>query len=83
MAQDRACLFGAVIDAEVRVSEAGLVIESWWRYLPGKFPGVMMDVFVVMPNHLHGIVLIGTGGQDDGGDQWEMMVAGPGAHTGH
>jgi putative transposase len=35
-----------------------LIVESWWHDIPRRFPGSGIDAFVVMPNHLHGIVVI-------------------------
>ena len=38
------------------------MIQSVWRELPGHYHGVELDAFVVMPNHVHGIViLVGAG----------------------
>ncbi len=54
------CLFGDVRDGFVDVSLAGQVIESWWDSIPLRFPGVMLDERVVMPNHLHGIIVLGA-----------------------
>ena len=34
------------------------MVQHWWDKLPTKFPTVESDVFVVMPNHIHGIILI-------------------------
>lgn len=56
--QGRLCHFGAVQDAELSLSVAGQVIESWWRTIPVRFPMVELDAFVVMPNHLHGVLMI-------------------------
>jgi len=57
-AQNRECLFGEIVDGEMRVNDAGKVIARWWEELPHKFPSVDLDEFVVMPNHFHGIVVI-------------------------
>ena len=38
-----------------------------WEELPMRFPQVGLDTFVVMPNHLHGIVIIKSGTAGDGG----------------
>ena len=60
--QERACLFGDVADGQVRLNDAGNMVESIWSELPGHYPGVEVDAFIVMPNHLHGIiVLVGAG----------------------
>jgi len=56
------CVFGGVVDGEMQLSEIGKVIEECWRAIPRHFPNVTSDVFVVMPNHVHGILMItGTG----------------------
>jgi REP-associated tyrosine transposase len=72
--QDRALLFGNVDDCEVRYSDAGLVIDSWWRSIEPRFPTVLTDEYVVMPNHLHGVLFIG--GQTENDRPWK------GGHTG-
>ncbi len=57
-AHDRACLFGAVVDAEMRPNDAGRLVVAEWEALPGRFPAIELDAFVLMPNHLHGIIVI-------------------------
>lgn len=57
-AQDRACLFGDVVDGEMRVNGAGWMVESIWNEMPVFYTGVETDEFVVMPNHVHGIVVL-------------------------
>ena len=56
--QHRECLFGTIVDGEMRLNDAGQMVESWWNRLPGKFPTIETDEFVVMPNHVHGIIAI-------------------------
>jgi REP element-mobilizing transposase RayT len=58
--QNRACLFGDIQDGMLTMSTAGLVMESWWLAIPRAFPEVELDAVVVMPNHVHGILLDGT-----------------------
>jgi len=58
VAQDRACLFGDVVNEETRLNDAGGIVEHWWFELNHKFPTVETDEFVVMPNHFHGIIVI-------------------------
>jgi REP element-mobilizing transposase RayT len=55
--QDRLCLFGEVVDDVMRLSDAGEMASSLWKNLPAQFPAIAIDVFVVMPNHLHGIIV--------------------------
>lgn len=57
---DRACLFGTINDGVMSASTAGLVIESWWYSIPREFPDAVLDAMVVMPNHIHGVISLGT-----------------------
>lgn len=59
--QDRAYLFGEIVDGEMRWNEYGECAVRWWEDIPRHFTAVDIDAFVVMPNHVHGIVVI-TGG---------------------
>ncbi len=56
--QGRSCLFGEVIGKEMRLNEAGEMVCRTWEALPQRFPVTEIDMFVVMPNHLHGIIVI-------------------------
>jgi REP element-mobilizing transposase RayT len=53
-------LFGAVVDGVMRLSPQGVVAEGMWRDIGERNPGVIVDAVVVMPDHLHGIVMTGT-----------------------
>jgi putative transposase len=57
-AQDRACRFGEVIENEVRLNGPGLTIQTVWDEMPAHYPGIETDSFVVMPNHIHGIIVL-------------------------
>ena len=59
-AHDRACLFGDVVDGHIRLSNAGRIVEASWRAIPDDFPDVTLDSWVVMPNHVHGIIGVGA-----------------------
>ena len=56
--QERECLFGDVIDGRTQLSDAGHMIQSVWDALPQRYPGVDIDAFVVMPNHVHGLIVL-------------------------
>ena len=45
----------------MRLNDAGRLVRSAWDELPGRFPGVELDGFMTMPNHVHGIVVIVQG----------------------
>lgn len=56
--QNREYIFGDVEDGEVILSQRGKVVEQSWQAISEHFPGVIIDNFVVMPNHFHGIIII-------------------------
>ena len=56
--QDRSHRFGEVVDGEMRPNDAGGIFAKAWAALPGRFPTVALDTFIVMPNHVHGILEI-------------------------
>ncbi len=58
--QDRQCLFGEVHDGVMRPNDAGHMVERWWHELSNKFAEARLDAFVVMPNHVHGILIVGA-----------------------
>lgn len=53
--------FGHVHDGCVHLNEAGALILGVWTRIPSRYPDVELDSFVMMPNHLHGILFIGQG----------------------
>lgn len=57
-AVNRQCLFGEVIDNEMRLNDFGTALECFWEDLPEHFPSVRTDAFIVMPNHIHGVLFL-------------------------
>jgi len=57
-AWNRECLFGEVVNGEIRLNEWGEVVAKTWECLEERYPYVILDEWVIMPNHLHGIVII-------------------------
>ena len=55
---NRICLLGEIVKGEMRLNGSGRVVRAKWENIPRNFPDVEMDAFVVMPNHLHGIIVI-------------------------
>ena len=62
--QQREPLFGAIANDEVQLNAAGQMIEQWWQELLQKFPQIELDASIIMPNHLHGIIVIPSVGVD-------------------
>ena len=56
--QGRACLLGSVIQSEMHLNAYGQIVVECWEAIPEHFEHVSLDAFVVMPNHVHGIILI-------------------------
>jgi REP element-mobilizing transposase RayT len=52
------CLLGEVVDGEMQLNERGRVVGYYWGRMPRHFPHVELDAWVVMPNHVHGIIVI-------------------------
>jgi putative transposase len=50
-------MFGSVVYGEMHVNTNGCVVQVAWFDLPRQYPGVACDAFVVMPNHVHGVLV--------------------------
>jgi len=56
--KDMKCILGKIQSGKMRLSRIGRIIIQCWEEIPNHFNSVKLDVFVVMPNHFHGIVHI-------------------------
>ena len=56
--REKQCLLGKIIGDAVCLNSAGQMIASAWKTLPERFEQVDLDSFVVMPNHVHGIIIL-------------------------
>jgi len=56
--KDKRPYFGIIGDGVVQLSAMGEIAISYWMEIPEHFSSVGIDEFVVMPNHVHGIVVI-------------------------
>lgn len=50
--------FGKVVNGEMQLSEIGKIADECWRAIPDHFPFVQLHNHIVMPNHVHGIIII-------------------------
>ena len=71
--QNRSCLFGEINEGELLLADPGRMIAMWWLELSSKFPTASLDSYVVMPNHIHGIICT---------DNEMDSITGQGAHAG-
>jgi REP element-mobilizing transposase RayT len=55
--ENRAHLYGEIVDGEMRLSPAGEVVARCWYDIPNHFPHAALDAFQVMPNHIHGVLV--------------------------
>jgi REP element-mobilizing transposase RayT len=65
----RQCLFGEILDGVMRLNRYGEIVRRAWLDLPRHYPHALLDVFICMPNHVHGIVVLhddGRGGSAQG-----------------
>ena len=56
--QNQKSVFGEIIDGEMQLNDAGRMIRTTWEGLPNGFPFAETDQFIVMPNHIHGIIIL-------------------------
>ena len=59
--RDRESLFGEVVDGDVRLNKFGHIVREEWEISAVIRREIELDAFVVMPNHVHGIVIITVG----------------------
>ena len=60
--RDRTCLFGNVVGGSMRLNNFGEIIKSQWSQLERKYPDVKLNHFIIMPNHVHGIIVMTNAG---------------------
>ncbi|MEI9909868.1 MAG: transposase [Bacteroidota bacterium] len=58
--------FGKIINGEMQLSNIGEKAHECWMNIPNHFQFVLLDAFVVMPNHMHGIIIIDKPVNDGG-----------------
>ena len=59
--RERECLLGEVADGEIRLNEHGMAVREEWLRTAQLKETVELDAFTIMPNHMHGIVIITYG----------------------
>lgn len=65
--QNHECLFGKISDGNMILNDAGKMIQNVWDDIPHHY-GVEIDAFQIMPNHIHGIILINNDVMSDTGN---------------
>lgn len=73
--------FGNVYNGKMELSVIGKLAENYWKEIPDHFPFVNLDDYIVMPNHVHGILEIDKMKQC-AGDAINRVSTGGGGITG-
>jgi len=66
--RDRECILSEINMRSVILTNFGKIVEKFWVQLPQRFNNVMLDTYVIMPNHLHGIIIVND--CDNDGKVW-------------
>ncbi len=56
--KNRSCLFGGISDGVLKLNELGNIAKRCWGDIPNHYQNVIVDEYIIMPNHIHGILLI-------------------------
>jgi REP element-mobilizing transposase RayT len=56
--ENRICIFGDIDQGKVILNEIGRIANFYWREIPRYFKNVVIDEYIVMPDHLHGVIFI-------------------------
>ena len=81
----RICYFGHIRSGIMHLSEPGLIARDFWLEIPKHFPFVELSDFIIMPNHIHGIIILtnektgrikakGVNNSVDGGEGYNRVM---------
>jgi len=56
--QNRLCQFGDIKEGDMLLNDAGRMVTNTWHQIPQHYAGIELDIFQIMPNHIHGIIVI-------------------------
>jgi REP element-mobilizing transposase RayT len=52
------CYFGNIFNGHMQLSQVGKIAQKHWQEIPNHFSHVYIDAYIIMPNHVHGIIII-------------------------
>jgi len=61
---DRSEIFGLIKNEDININQYGQIVKNAWLQIPQHFENIKLDQFIIMPNHVHGIIIngpVGTG----------------------
>ncbi len=56
--KDRECLFGKIQNKQMMLNEYGKIVEQCWLDLYYYYENIVLDAYIIMPNHFHGVIFI-------------------------
>lgn len=56
--KDRFSLFGEIINNQIKLYAIGKQVQHWWYQISQRYANVELDEYIIMPNHMHGIIII-------------------------
>jgi len=76
-AYQKECFFGQIRSGKMKLSSLGEIAYYQWLQLPNRFMNIALDAFVVMPNHMHGIIVITEmdNNQKSGGEAGDIGIS--------
>ena len=75
--QGHPCLFGEIVDGQTHANALGQMVQETWCDLPDHYPHVELDAFVLMPNHVHMVIVLTEGSDVVGAGFKPALVHGP------
>ena len=61
---EKFCFFGQIVERQMQLSQVGKIAQKHWQQIPQHFADVYLDEYVIMPNHIHGIIIIDNSRRD-------------------
>jgi putative transposase len=56
--RNKECMFGTIVDGAMRLNDIGRIAADSWEWLARQYDYIVLDEWVIMPNHIHGIIVI-------------------------
>ena len=56
--KNRECILGKIKNGEMEINKYGRIVLDCWNDMPGHYKKLKLDEFIIMPNHVHGIMII-------------------------
>jgi len=56
--QGHKCFYGDITGEEMHMNESGIIAKNNWEEISKRYLNVQLDEFIIMPNHIHGIIVL-------------------------